>query len=168
MIDSVISSICAVQRSNFRSRGRRYSPPLLIASMLGLCLLVTASCSSQQAPNVIAASQLDLSRAAELLSEGKYAEALPMLDASILGGGLDPDQYAQALLLRSQCRALSGEHGLAEEDLAAAEQGAPSEAMVEFTKGILFHTQGKSRESKAAFARAARLDSNLKTPGWLP
>ena len=96
--------------------------------------------------------------------EGNYEAALPKLEAAISGGGLGPDLYSESLLLRAQCYAATGKIEQAEADVAAAEQGAPSEAMVELTKGVILENQGKSAESKAAFAKAKRLDPSLKQP----
>lgn len=136
--------------------------------MIGGFLSLVAACGTRTSPGLIASSQSNFDKAVELFSEGNYTVALPLFDECISAGALDPDQYAESLLLRAQCRALSGEIALAEEDIEAASQGAPSDALVHYTKAILYHAQGKTKESKEFFARASRLNSSLKAPSWLP
>lgn len=143
-------------------------PSLLYSIIFGALTVLAAGCSGQAAPGLISNSQSNFDQGCELLSLGKFAEALPFFDSAVTAGVLDPDQYAEALLRRAQCRALTGDLALAEEDIELASQGAPSEALLLFTKGVIYHAQGKSKESKEAFSRASRLDAIMKTPQWLP
>jgi predicted Zn-dependent protease len=115
-------------------------------------------------PVSVANSEAGYTEAKTMVLDGSYEPALPKLEAAIAGGGLGPDLYVEALLLRAQCYAMTGKLEQAEADMAKAEQGSPSEAMMELTKGIVLEKQGKSGESKAALAKAKRLDPTLKLP----
>jgi Flp pilus assembly protein TadD len=137
-----------------------------------LCVLV---CSMVFAPSIgcggpkgdpvsVANSEASYTEAKTLVLDGSYEVALPKLEAAIAGGGLGPDLYVEALLLRAQCYAMAGQLEQAEADMAKAEQGSPSEAMKELTKGVVLGKQGKSAESKAALAKAKKLDPTLKLP----
>lgn len=115
-------------------------------------------------PVSVANSEAGYTEAKTMVLDGSYEPALPKLEAAISGGGLGPDLYVEALLLRAQCYAMTGKLELAEADMTKAEQGSPSEALMELTKGVILEKQGKSAESKAAMAKAKRLDPTLKLP----
>lgn len=115
-------------------------------------------------PVSVASSEGGYTEAKTMVLEGNYEAALPELEAAIAGGGLSPDLYTESLLLRAQCYAMTGQLEQAEADMSKAEQGSPSDAMMELTKGIILDKQGKSAESKAALAKAKRLDPSLKLP----
>jgi tetratricopeptide (TPR) repeat protein len=115
-------------------------------------------------PVSVANSEAGYTEAKNMVLDGNYESALPRLEAAISGGGLGPDLYAEALLLRAQCYAMTGKPEQAAADMEKAEQGSPSEAMIELTKGVILEKQGKSAESKAAFAKAKRMDPTLKLP----
>lgn len=115
-------------------------------------------------PVSVANSEAGYTEAKTMVLDGNYEPALPKLEAAISGGGLGPDLYAEALLLRAQCYAMTGKPEQAAADMEKAEQGSPSEAMIELTKGVILEKQGKSAESKAAFAKAKRMDPTLKLP----
>lgn len=115
-------------------------------------------------PVSVANSESNYTEAKTMVLDGGYEQALPKLEAAISGGGLGPDLYVEALLLRAQCYAMAGQLEQAEADMEKADQGSPSEAMKELTKGVILEKQGKSAESKAALAKAKRLDPTLKLP----
>jgi Flp pilus assembly protein TadD len=138
-------------------------------SVAGLLCAVALStmlgCGGSKAdPVSVASSEAGYTEAKTMVLDGSYEAALPKLEAAIAGGGLGPDLYVEALLLRSQCYAMTGKLAEAEADLEKADQGSPSESMMELTKGIVLEKLGKSAESKAAFAKAKRLDPTLKLP----
>jgi len=79
-------------------------------------------------PVSVANSEASYTEAKTMVLDGSYEVALPKLEAAIAGGGLGPDLYVEALLLRAQCYAMAGQLEQAEADMAKAEQGSPSEA----------------------------------------
>ncbi|MCU0721416.1 MAG: hypothetical protein MUC83_17020 [Pirellula sp.] len=130
-----------------------------------IALLTSIGCGGPKGdPVSVATSEAGYTEAKNMVLDGSYELALPKLEASIAGGGLGPDLYVEALLLRAQCYAMTGKLEQAEADLAKAEQGSPSEALIELTKGVILEKQGKSAESKTALAKAKRLDPTLKLP----
>lgn len=135
---------------------------LLVISML---FVPSLGCGGPKGdPVSVANSESGYTEAKTMVLDGNYEPALPKLEAAIAGGGLGPDLYVEALLLRAQCYAMSGQLEQATADMEKAEQGSPSEAMMELTKGVILEKQGKSSESKAAFAKAKRMDPTLKLP----
>jgi tetratricopeptide (TPR) repeat protein len=109
-------------------------------------------------------TQESAEKAIELEKSGKYAEALPLIDVAISKGGLNPDQLAEAYLLRARCHCAKGSLELAEADLASAELGSPNPASWHFSRAILFAKQKKIAESKSELAKAQRIDPKLKMP----
>lgn len=130
-----------------------------------VCLMTTLGCGGPKGdPASIASGEASYTEARTMVLDGNYEAALPKLDAALAGSGLGADLYVESLLLRAQCHAMTGKLEQAEADLAQAENGSPSEAMLELTKGVILEKQGKSSESKAALAKAKRLDPSLKLP----
>lgn len=128
-------------------------------------VLLALGCSSEISADIVQDSQAALDKARVMLAEGgSAAEALPLLDAAVMDPGLDADQYVEAVLLRARCYAETGELDKAEADVQEAEMGDPSEALLHFTKAIVYDRQGKAKESKKEFAIARRLDPSLKMP----
>ncbi|MFN7874614.1 MAG: tetratricopeptide repeat protein [Pirellula sp.] len=140
---------------------KRFFYVLVISIVFAPCL----GCGGPKGdPVSVANSEASYTEAKTMVLDGNYEPALPKLEAAIAGGGLGPDLYVEALLLRAQCYATSGQLDQAAADMEKAEQGSPSEAMIELTKGVILEKQGNSAESKAAFAKAKRLDPTLKLP----
>lgn len=128
-------------------------------------LLVLPGCGGNQVPaDSVATAQSALDEAEELIVSGQAAEALPLLQTAVSTSGLDVDQYVEAVLLRAQCYAATGELEKAQADLDEAEQGAPNPALWHFTRAIVFDAQGDAAAAKKEFARAKRLDPKLKMP----
>ncbi|MCR9296655.1 MAG: tetratricopeptide repeat protein [bacterium] len=126
------------------------------------CLL--AGCGDSVPSTEIASAQEAFDQAQERMSADDTAAALPLLDQAIAGVGLDAEQYGTAVLWRAQCHAESGNLEQAEADLAEAEQGPVDEALLFFTRGVVFTAQGNEAEARKAFAQARKLDPSLKTP----
>ena len=138
-----------------------------LQSVVLVTVLFAMGCSSQIASDVVQSSQASLDQAKSLVVKGgSSSEALTLLDSAILDPGLDADQYVEAVLLRARCYADAGEFEKAEADLEEAELGDPGEALLHFTKAIVYDKQGKAKESKKEFAIARRLDSSLKMPKY--
>jgi Flp pilus assembly protein TadD len=128
-----------------------------------LLLLAFSGCGGGQvAPTSVASGESDFEQGKTLVSSGDHAGALTKLDNAVKGGSLNADLHCEALLYRAQCLAMTGKVDEANADIDAASAGSPSEALVEYTKGVVLDKQGKSAESKAAFAKAGRLDPSLK------
>lgn len=132
-----------------------------------LFIVVATGCSSELAPDVVQNSQEALDKARAMISEnGTSEETLALLESAVVDPGLDADQYVEAVLLRARCYAESGDLEKAEADVQEAELGDPGEALLHFTKAIVYDRQGKAKESKKEFAIARRLDSSLKMPKY--
>lgn len=132
---------------------------------LGLCLLVFAGCSGGgMSASQLQSAQEAFEKALECESNGKYADALPLVESAVSKGGLNPDQLSEAYLLRSRCYSIAGKTDLAEKDLSTAEQGSPSPSSYSFSKAILLAKQSKANESKAEFAKALKINPKLKMP----
>ncbi len=99
-------------------------------------------------PVSVANSESGYTEAKTMVLDGNYEPALPKLEAAIAGGGLGPDLYVEALLLRAQCYAMSGQLEQATADMEKAEQGSPSEAMMELTKGVILEKQVNRLKAK--------------------
>lgn len=123
-----------------------------------------AGCGNGMSKSDIQSAQSASEKAAELEKTGAYQEALPLIDSAITMGGLNPDQLAEAYLLRARCYCVAGKLTEAEQDLGIAEQGSPNPASWHFSRAILLSKQGKAAESKAEFAKATRIDPKLKMP----
>lgn len=137
----------------------------LCVLICSVSLIASIGCGAPKGdPVSVATSEASYTEAKTMVLDGSYEAALPKLEAAISGSGLGPDLYVESLLLRAQCYAMTGKLEQAEADMAQAENGSPAEAMLELTKGVIFGKQGKSAESKAALAKAKRLDPSLKLP----
>jgi tetratricopeptide (TPR) repeat protein len=139
---------------------------MMIKDLLGfaacLLLFVLAGCGGQVAPASVASGEAEFEQGKTMAISGDHAGALAKLDNAIKSGVLGPDLHSEALLYRAQCLAVTGKVDEANADIENATMGGPSEALLEFTKGVVLDKQGKESESKAAFAKAAKLDPSFK------
>jgi tetratricopeptide (TPR) repeat protein len=101
-------------------------------------------------------------QAIALESSKKYSEILPLLNNVLQDGGLNPDQLAEAYLLRARCHCEAGATSEAEKDLELAEQGAPDPAKYHLTRAMLLAKLNRTAESKAEMAKAVKIDPKLK------
>ncbi|MEQ1829014.1 MAG: hypothetical protein ABL921_23830 [Pirellula sp.] len=130
-----------------------------------LVLVVLPGCGGgQMSESQLRSAQESLEKASELERNGSHADALPLVDAALTKGGLNPDQLSEAYLVRSRCYSLSGKPDLAQKDIESAEQGSPNPASLSFAKAILLAKQNKPTESKAEFNKAVKIDPKLKMP----
>ncbi len=128
-------------------------------------LLVLAGCGSgETASATLQSAQAAFDQAQELVESGDMPGALKQLEQAIAGPGLDADQYTAALLLRARCYCASDQLDRAAADVAEAELGSPDEALLHWTRGVLFAKQGKSKASKNEFSLAKKLDPSLRIP----
>lgn len=132
-------------------------------TLFAACVFI-AGCSNGLSKSQLESAQAASEKASELEKSGSYAEALPLIDAAISKGGLNPDQLSEAYLLRARCSCALDKLEDAERDVGFAEQGSPNPASWHFTRAILFAKQKKSADSKAEFAKAVRIDPKLKMP----
>ncbi|MCA9192776.1 MAG: tetratricopeptide repeat protein [Planctomycetales bacterium] len=112
----------------------------------------------------IADAQSSYDEALAKLSSGEMQGALSAIEQSLAAGGLNPDLYASALLVRAECYVAANRIDDAASDLQTAEQGAPDEARLHYVRGLILNAQGDSTGAKREFSAAKRLDRSLKTP----
>ncbi len=139
-----------------------------ICSLLILCgcvLLGGSGCKTQGLPaSGIADAQQAYDQALELVEQGDFAGAMPLIDQAVQSPALDVDQYTQAVLVRAQCFADAGDIDSAKSDIAEAEMGAPIDAQLHYTKALVFHKAGQTSEAKKELAKARKLDRSIKSP----
>jgi tetratricopeptide (TPR) repeat protein len=132
---------------------------------LGIILVFAIGCGGgTMSESQLKNAQGSFEQAAMMEADGKHAEALPLIEAAMSKGGLNPDQLSEAYLIRSRCYSLANKTDMAEKDIASAEQGSPNPASLSFTKAILLAKQSKAAESKAEFAKAVKINPKLKMP----
>ncbi len=141
----------------------RPSSAIFVLASIAVAIVVGSSSSSLPARQV-AQAQSSLDLAAANLASGDFEGANTQINAAINEPGLDADQYCEALLIRAQCLAESGDLDAAEKDLAEAEMGAPSEVKLLLARAFVLHRKGERAAASKEFARAKRLDSSLKSP----
>lgn len=92
---------------------------------------------------------------------GDAATVISSVDTAI-AGGLNPDQYEQALNLRAQAHARSGNLDAAMADIEILKQGAADMANVYRTMSYVAQKKGNAAAAKKAFSMAKRLNPRLK------
>jgi len=137
---------------------------LVHSILMVMVLCQTLGCGSRVTVDDNRSSQVAFDEALNLVDSGSYAQALPLLDKAIASGGLSADFFATALLLRSRCHCDAGDLEKAKADLEHADQGSPSPAQLQLTKGFLLAKQGKKTEADAAFKAAKKVDPSIKLP----
>lgn len=132
---------------------------------LGVLILgVTLGCGQQVSENTLRNAQVTFDDALAKEASGDLTGALPLIEAALTNGGLNPDQLADGYLLRARCYCTAGELEKAQADIDMADQGAPNPAKMHLTRGMLLEKQGKSAEAKAEFSKAKKADPTLKLP----
>jgi tetratricopeptide (TPR) repeat protein len=135
-----------------------YLPCSLIAISL------TAGCVPGMSRATVQETQLLAEQAFELEGSNRASEALPLIDRAIRQGGLDPDQLANAYLLRARCYCAAGKLDEAEQEIALAERGSPDPAQWHYTQATLLSKQGKTVESSREFSKAKMFNAALTAP----
>lgn len=132
--------------------------------ILAFAVGVTAGCSKQADEELFRNAQVTFDEALAKEASGDVAGTLPLIDAALTNGGLNPDQLAEGYLLRARCFCASGELDKAQLDIDMAEQGAPNPAKLHLTRGLLLNKQGKAAEANAEFSKAKKADPTLTLP----
>jgi len=127
-------------------------------------LTLTAGCGEQVNEDLLRNAQVTFDDALAKEASGDLAGTLPLIDAALTNGGLNPDQLAEGYLLRARCYCAGGELEKAQTDIDMADQGAPNPAMLYLTRGMLLDKQGKSAEAKAEFNKAKKADPTITLP----
>ncbi len=129
-----------------------------------MALLPLLGCGSGMSSSEVQEVQALFDKAIASEKGGNLDEAFLKIDQAISQGGLNPDQLAEAYLLRSRCQSTKGNLDAAWADLEFAEQGSPNPAGWHFSRGVYFAAKGDAAKSKSEFATARRLDPSLKIP----
>ncbi len=119
-------------------------------------------CGGSLSETDIRTAQDSLEEAKTLAKAGSPAEALPKIETALEAGGLDPDQYAEALLYRAWCHADTGNLEQAKSDFSEAEQGAPAPGLMHFARGVILEAEGDKKAAGREFSKAKKLDPSLK------
>lgn len=134
------------------------------SAVCGILLLLAAGCRQEISSSQVASAQEGLGKARQLITDGDFEAALPLVGRAVDDPGLDADQYVEAVVLRARCYAETGEIEKAKADLAEAEQGDPDQALLHLTRGVILLRQGDTAESKREFSKAKRLNPSLTIP----
>jgi tetratricopeptide (TPR) repeat protein len=121
-------------------------------------------CGNGTGESEVRSAQVSFDEALAKEASGELSGALPLIEAALSDDGLNPDQLAEALLLRARCYCASGALDKAQADIEMADQGAPNPAKLHLTRGMLLDKQGKAAEAKAEYNLAKRADPSIKIP----
>jgi tetratricopeptide (TPR) repeat protein len=129
-----------------------------------LCaLIVCTGCSTQMPPEKIATAGQALESATLAANAGNWDAAIKSYDTA-LGGGLNVDQYCQALMGRAMAKAQTGKFDDALKDLAQAERGAPNLEDVFALKAFVLQKKGDNAGATAAFNEARKINPRVQFP----
>lgn len=130
-------------------------------AIVGILILAILGCSNNTTQETIdqrQAAQQAYDQSLEALARGDIEAAKPLLDKVIELGTLPIDLRCSAYVKRAVCLAISGDFESAHADLDEMEKGAPNMDEVLSARSFVFEKQGKTRESKAAWAKARQLN----------
>lgn len=129
-------------------------------------LICTIGCGSGEITEASAlASTESFNRGIESFESGNLAAAHSELDAALNGqGGLNADQYVEALLKRSMCLAQSGDFDAAQADLDEASQGVTEMDQLLVAEAFLFAKRGDQAGSDRKLAEAKRFNPKAALP----
>lgn len=137
---------------------------LRVSGLLALAIVITGCFGDGVAKDTVAAGEVGLQEASQLVDSGQYSQARPLLDKCIKDGGLNADLLAKALVLRARCHIDASNTEAAEQDLEHALQGSPPMEQYHLAKGLLLRKLGKTQEASAEIAKAKRIAPKLKVP----
>jgi tetratricopeptide (TPR) repeat protein len=141
-----------------------FSSRLIYGPVFVFVLGTLTGCGKSADEDLLRSAQVTFDDALAREASGDFAGALPLIDAALVNGGLNPDQLADGYLLRARCYCASGDLEKAQADIETADQGAPNPAMLHLTRGMLLDKQGKSAEAKAEFTKAKKADPMITLP----
>lgn len=129
-----------------------------------LCMGLAAGCSypgeKQEDIRRAAANAYNTGLAA--FASKDYATAEASLSQAIDAGGLNPDLFADASIKRAVCWAATGKQAEALESLQKIEPWGENQDAVYAARSYILAKQGKAAESRAALARARRLNPRVQ------
>jgi len=133
---------------------------VLIAAVCGF------GCRSEGITEAAAlASTESFNRGIEAFEAGHFAAARTALDAALTGqGGLNADQFVEALLKRSICLSAAGEFDAAQADLDNASQGATEIDQLLIAEAFLLAKQGDQAGADQKLAAAKRINPKANLP----
>lgn len=100
--------------------------------------------------------------ATEEFDQRSYAPAAEHFGVAIQKGGLNSDQFAEALVKRAVCWAAEGKAPEALEELDKLEANAPNLDQVFAARSFVLKKQGKPGEANAALAKARQFNRSVK------
>lgn len=107
-------------------------------------------------------SQKNYEEALALLASKDRAAAELKFTAAIDGGGLNPDAYTDAAIKRAVCWSGNGKADEALAMLQSLESGGGPPDTIESARSYILAKQGKAAESRAALAKARRLNPKVQ------
>ena len=137
----------------------------LKAIIPALLALPIAGCGYGTSEDVIEqrqAAQKAYSEALQAIASKDYTAAKTLLDHAIDSGKLHLDVLSPAYVNRAICSAAAGDFAAAHADLDAMEQGAPNLDEIFAARSYVLEKQGKSKEAKAAWSKARRMNRYVK------
>jgi tetratricopeptide (TPR) repeat protein len=129
--------------------------------MLMLVIAVVGCGPKPMEADVIASAQAAYTKAMDAYQQKNYAEAGELFTTAISGGGVNADQYGEALLARAVCRAKLGDYEGALADVDTAAQGADP-AQVHVTRSFIFAKQGRTSDANTELTAARRLNRSVR------
>ena len=135
--------------------------PLTFCALLAL--LLSVGCSSGTTATDVVTAQNALEQGFDFVRANNVGEALPLLDQAIETGGLNPDQFAEAMMLRAWCHAKIGDLEKAKQDQTEAEMGSPSPGLICFVNAAILEQEGDTKQAARELAKAIKLDPSLKS-----
>ena len=141
-----------------------------LPKILALALLAVpiAGCSTGTPEEVIEsrkAAQKAFDDALQAVSSKDFVAAKTLLDQAIDSGKLYHDAISPAHINRAICSAMAGDFESAHADLDKMERGAPNLDEIFAARSFVFQKQGKTREAKAAWAKARRVNRYVRKFG---
>lgn len=129
----------------------------------GLALLFVAVCLGCSSPaekleDVRLASSVAFNEATTAFNARDYTKAEAAFNVSLQPGGLMSDQYCEAVVKRAVCFAANGKVEAALTELDELGLAASNLDAVHAARSYIFTKQGKVADSRAAFAKARRLN----------
>jgi len=98
----------------------------------------------------------------EDFDNGDFQSAREHFDQAITGGGLHPDIYTEAHIMRAVCAAHESDFAAAHEDLDKMEQGAPDPDRIFAARSFVFAKEGKMNESRNLWNQARRINPRVR------
>lgn len=139
---------------------------LFLASMAVGMLI--CGCGPGQIPaNNVADSEKNLASAVQEFAASNFASGAQLAGQAIDGGGLSPDLYVQALLVRAASRAAQANFDEALADLDIAAQGAAEMDKVHGLRSLVLTAKGDTAAAADELKKAMQCNKNLKLPADL-